>query len=100
MCPKAVTTGHVTNTAPTATNGDEGLDILSDRPRTDAIKSTMGTTATGQSIDLAGVDVGSIVKVKGGIGGFRGVRQMTLERISASPNLLCFEHTVIQLFTS
>ena len=41
-----------------------------------------GLTATSRNIDLEGVDVGTVVKVKGGIGSFRGVKQLLLERIS------------------
>lgn len=44
---------------------------------------TRGVTATGYDIDLRGVDIGSVLKVKGGIGDFRGQRQLLLERISA-----------------
>lgn len=43
---------------------------------------TEGHTATGRSIDLRGVDIGSVVKLKGGIGQFRGEKQVLLERIS------------------
>ena len=43
--------------------------------------STKATTQTGRQIDLAGFDVGSIAKVKGAIGAFRGERQVLLERI-------------------
>ena len=42
---------------------------------------TNATTQTGRDIDLAGFDVGSIAKVKGAIGAFRGERQILLERI-------------------
>ena len=42
----------------------------------------IGNTAQGNKVDLTGVDIGSIVKVKGGIGCFRGEKQMTLERLS------------------
>ncbi len=35
-----------------------------------------GVTASGNTIDLGSVDVGSVIKVKGGIGEFRGVKQM------------------------
>ena len=35
----------------------------------------------GRDVDLSGVDVGTVVKVKGGVGSFREVRQMQLERI-------------------
>ena len=41
-----------------------------------------GVTATGYDIDLQKIDIGSVVKVKGGIGDFRGQRQLLLERIS------------------
>ena len=40
-----------------------------------------GVTSTGRPIDLNGIDVGTVVKVKGKIGSFRGERQMHLERI-------------------
>ena len=43
--------------------------------------SQIGTTATGRTIDLKGVDVGAVVKVKGGIGTFRGEKQLVLERL-------------------
>ncbi|MCJ1432912.1 hypothetical protein MMC27_002270 [Xylographa pallens] len=44
--------------------------------------SSKARTLSGISIDLAGFDVGSVVKVKGGIGTFRGERQLELERIT------------------
>lgn len=43
--------------------------------------SLVGTTATGRTVDLSGVDVGVVVKAKGGISVFRGQKQMVLERI-------------------
>ena len=43
--------------------------------------SGKGVTATGRDVDLSGVDIGTVVKVKGGVGSFREVRQMLLERI-------------------
>lgn len=43
-----------------------------------------GVTATGRTIDLNGIDTGTVVKAKGGIGSFRGERQMQLERICKS----------------
>ena len=45
-----------------------------------------GVTATGRDVDLSGVDIGTVVKVKGGVGSFREVRQMLLERICTSIN--------------
>ena len=47
--------------------------------------TSQGRTLSGISIDLAGFDVGSVVKVKGGVGAFRGERQLELERISTFP---------------
>ena len=41
-----------------------------------------GLTATGRSVDLEVADIGTVVKVKGGIGSFRGEKQLLLERIS------------------
>ena len=46
----------------------------------------IGNTAQGYEVDLTGVDIGSVVKVKGGIGCFRGEKQMTLERLSRYPS--------------
>ncbi|KAL8839783.1 MAG: hypothetical protein Q9170_001594 [Blastenia crenularia] len=40
------------------------------------------TTNEGYKVDVKGIDLGSIVKVKGGISEFRGEKQVTLERIS------------------
>lgn len=47
-------------------------------------ESQIGTTATGRTIDLKGVDVGAVMKVKGGIGTFRGEKQLVLERLCTS----------------
>lgn len=41
----------------------------------------LGRTATGRTVDLTRVDVGAVVKVKGGLGVFRGEKQVLLERI-------------------
>lgn len=82
--------GSPTKLATIAADDGNGLKISSDNIRTGMENNTVGITATGLPIDLAGVDVGSIVKVKGGIGNFRGVRQMTLEKISASANVFSF----------
>lgn len=43
------------------------------------------TTNEGYKVNLKGIDVGSIVKVKGGISEFRGEKQLTLERICKVP---------------
>ena len=42
---------------------------------------TTGVTATDREVDLSGIDVGTVVKARGGIGAFREERQMLLERI-------------------
>ena len=50
------------------------------------------TTNEGYKVNLSGIDLGSIVKVKGGVGEYRGTKQVTLERICmlAPPEgLLC-----------
>lgn len=82
ICPRLITTETATTIGTVTVAEDNGLNFLSRNLRTDTKINTLGITATGLSIDLTGVDVGSIVKVKGGIGEFRGVRQMTLEKIS------------------
>ena len=46
-----------------------------------ATAETKGVTANGHEVDLSHLDIGSIVKVKGGIGEFRGKKQILLERI-------------------
>ena len=43
---------------------------------------TKGITASGRNVELAGIDIGTVVKVKGVIGEFRGARQLLLERIA------------------
>ncbi|MCJ1367673.1 hypothetical protein MMC16_006807 [Acarospora aff. strigata] len=48
----------------------------------DGETTTITITSTGQAIDLRAIEVGSVIKAKGGIGEFRGVRQMLLERIA------------------
>ncbi|KAI9841374.1 MAG: hypothetical protein M1837_000757 [Sclerophora amabilis] len=46
-----------------------------------------GRTLRAQSVpDLTGVDLGAVVKVKGGVGTFRGARQIILKRISIVPS--------------
>ncbi|KAL9603144.1 MAG: hypothetical protein Q9219_001347 [cf. Caloplaca sp. 3 TL-2023] len=42
------------------------------------------TTNEGYKVSLEGIDLGSVVKVKGGISEFRGEKQVTLERICKS----------------
>ncbi|KAL9117419.1 MAG: hypothetical protein Q9187_006044 [Circinaria calcarea] len=54
--------------------------------------SSTGTTITGNTIDMSGIDLGNVVKVKGGIGEFRGERQITLERIKGLSTTAKFLH--------
>jgi hypothetical protein len=42
---------------------------------------TQGRTLQGNVLDLKDVDIGTVVKVKGGLGAYRGVPQLLLERI-------------------
>ncbi|KAA6414881.1 MAG: hypothetical protein FRX48_01631 [Lasallia pustulata] len=80
MCPRAA--GNPTNTATVAVDENNGAKVPPDNLRADRDNHTVGTTATGLSLNLADVDIGSIVKVKGGITEFRGVKQMALEKLS------------------
>ena len=70
-----------------ATRGSTGKDMAPNglsalRGATGAgDESQLGTTATGRMVDLKGVDVGAVVKVKGGIGKFREEKQVILERL-------------------
>lgn len=48
------------------------------------VDGPVGLTETGRTVDLSGVDVGVVVKVKGGMGVFRGEKQVMLERICMS----------------
>lgn len=43
----------------------------------------VGLTGSGRTVDLGGIDIGTVVKVKGGIGVFRGEKQVIIERICA-----------------
>ena len=73
-CGRPAPTPTARNENPTSLAQDwTGLDVCS-----------KGVTATGRDVDLSGVDVGTVVKVKGGVGSFREVRQMLLERICRS----------------
>lgn len=46
-----------------------------------------------QGLDMTGVEVGSVVKVKGTISRFRGVRQIDLKRISTTPSSTFLQYT-------
>ena len=52
--------------------------------------SRVGMTDSGNEVDMTGVDLGVVVKVKGGIGEFRGERQVMLERISRATPFVIF----------
>lgn len=62
---------------------EQNADTQLDAPSTTAnISSSMtGKTAQGNTVDLTGVDVGSVIKIKGSIGTFRETRQIHLERL-------------------
>ena len=66
-----------------AVNSTEDPNLLSISLAEPSV-SFEGVTATGRTIDLNGIDIGTVVKAKGGIGSFRGERQMQLERICKS----------------
>ncbi|KAI9752621.1 MAG: hypothetical protein M1835_001082, partial [Candelina submexicana] len=52
--------------------------------------------SAGERIDMDGIDLGSVVKVKGNIDSFRGVRQIVLQRISTLfPDFLSHLNSVI-----
>ena len=72
--PAPASTTQNTNAASLAEDRSTGVGGL------DA-SSCKGVTATGRDVDLSGMDIGTVVKVKGGVGSFRDVRQMLLERI-------------------
>ena len=57
------------------------------------LRSLRSKTISGNDIDMTGIDLGRVVKVKGGIGEFRGERQITLERISMKVADICIYTT-------
>ncbi|KAL6717424.1 hypothetical protein ACLMJK_005339 [Lecanora helva] len=66
---------------PTRKEGEKPLPLDTSAALSNSTQSE-GLSATGRSIDLSLVDVGTVVKVKGGIGIFRDDKQLLLERIS------------------
>ena len=44
-------------------------------------KTTIGKTIQDNTVDLTGVNVGTVVKIKGSVGSFRGMKQVQLERL-------------------
>jgi len=63
-----------------------------------ADKPRVGRSGKGYEVDLSGVEIGKVVKVKGCIGSFRGVRQVLLERVwvvgDTAEEVGCWEETV------
>ena len=47
----------------------------------DKTNAAIGKTTLNNTVDMTGVDVGSVVKIKGCIGSFRGMKQIQLERL-------------------
>ena len=45
------------------------------------INAAIGKTTLNNTVSLTGVDIGSVVKIKGCIGSFRGMKQIQLERL-------------------
>ena len=54
---------------------------IQEKVRNELDADMTGTTATGNTLSMNGVDIGTVVKVKGLIGDFRGEKQILLERI-------------------
>lgn len=75
----ASTTDGKTDLSDQALLTSRKTNINSDNGREE--RKQIGVTATGRTVDLTGVDVGAVVKVKGGVGLFRGEKQILLERI-------------------
>ena len=67
-----------TQTANPTSRADDAAGVSMPGP------SSKGITATRRDVDLSGVDIGTVVKVKGGVGSFRDVKQVLLERICTS----------------
>ena len=44
-------------------------------------QEVIGLTAQGNMVNFKGIDIGSIIKVKGGVGEFRQEKQVLLERV-------------------
>ncbi|KAL9005537.1 MAG: hypothetical protein Q9188_001698 [Gyalolechia gomerana] len=76
FCRKEINTAPVTDTT-VDRHGAIKLNSICDKENGGHVY----TTNEGYKINLRGIDVGSVVKVKGGISEFRGEKQLTLERI-------------------
>ena len=75
---------EITCGRPTRNNKDAEPTLPADSTKASILPDppTKGLTATGRSISLEAVELGTVVKVKGGIGTFRDEKQLLLERIS------------------
>lgn len=73
QAPVNAKTGTTEPDVPISANGRAGVDGFASK--------AIGLTATGRTMDLSGIDTGAVVKVKGGVGMFRGQKQVMLERI-------------------
>lgn len=62
---------------PAPTSGALTLSTNNEGPRRN---NCMGRTLSGNAIDMRDIDLGTVVKVKGGISEFWDVKQITLER--------------------
>lgn len=76
-CGREAPSASAVEVAAPPTNGKGAADASASATET---KQT-GLTATGRTVDLSGIDVGTVVKVKGGINVFRREKQVILERI-------------------
>lgn len=85
VCPRDATTLSKTGAAATEGSAKHGRSLAGIAGTDGRDAGLVGTTAMGHAISMKGVDLGCVVKAKGGIGEFRDVRQMMLERISACP---------------
>ena len=85
LCPPPDTTSSNVRSSDELEVADEAqLDVSIPSLHKDKSLATAeikGVTANGHEVDLSHLDIGSIVKVKGGIGEFRGQKQILLERI-------------------
>lgn len=78
FCRKGTDNAPVTNTTV-----DSHGTIRSNRELKRSEDEHIYTTNEGYKVNLTDIDIGSVVKVKGGISEFRGEKQITLERICA-----------------
>ena len=75
--PPARATENSLKDAPTTADGS----LIANKADVGGGISRVGISDTGGTIDFSKVDIGSVVKVKGGIGEWRGEKKITLERL-------------------